>query len=66
MSGPDHYRCTQNCYDIVIYDNFAREFHGSTERVLAFEGPDNGINDALYFKLESGEWMLVGWEDMTD
>ena len=66
LPGPEHYRCAQNCYDIIIYDNFARKFRGDTERVLALEGSDNGINNALYFKLESGEWMLVKWEDMTD
>lgn len=66
LPGPEHFRCKTSCYDTVIYDNFDRQFRGKTERVLAFEGVDNGINNALYFKLENGEWMLVKWEDLSD
>jgi len=65
LSGDKHYTCKMSCYDIVLYDNFEREFKVNTERVLSFEGVENGINEAFYFKYEENHWMLVKWEDLS-
>lgn len=63
LEGPAYFRCSTNCYDLVTYDNFRRRPSASTERVVAFEGVDNGINMALYFRLINGKWMLVRYTD---
>lgn len=64
--GPDHYRCKQNCFDLVIYDNLKRNHKESGERVLALEGVENGINEVLYFKLIDSEWYLVKHESLSN
>ncbi len=63
LAGPEYFRCKTSCYDLVTYDNFQRRSKASTERVVAFEGVDNGINIALYFRLIDGKWMLVRFID---
>ena len=57
--GPDHYRCQTNCFDIMIYDSFQKTHRESNERVLSFEGVENGINTSLYFERRDGSWYLV-------
>jgi hypothetical protein len=64
--GPAYYQCAMNCFDIVIYDSFRKYHHPSNERVLSFEGVDNGINSSLYFKRINGQWYLVKDEQLDD
>jgi len=66
MEGPDQYRCKQNCFDLVIYDNFQQKHKKSGERVLVFKGVENGINEALYFKYIDSEWYLVKYESLSN
>lgn len=66
MPGPDVYRCENDCFDIVIYDSFARRHRDSGERVLSFEGAGNGINSALYFAWQDQRWQLVRFEQLDD
>jgi hypothetical protein len=66
VPGPDQYRCKTNCFDVVFYDNFERKFRESKERVVAFEGVGNGINAALYFRLENEKWKLIKYEDLSN
>jgi len=55
-----------NNYNVKVYDSFAKKLRDSGERVLSFEGVENGINMSLYFKLVAGKWYLVLWEDLSD
>ena len=64
--GPAYFQCEKNCYDIVIYDDFAKSQSDSGERVLAFEGISNGINSSMYFRLTNGKWYLVKIEDFNN
>jgi hypothetical protein len=64
VQGPQHYRCEMSCFDIIIYDNFEKKYDNYTERVLSFEGIENGINSSMYFIYENGKWMLVKWENV--
>ena len=66
LIGPEHYRCKQNCFDLVIYDNFDNRHKESGERTLAFEGVENGINEVLYFELIDSEWYLVKYESLSN
>ena len=66
LPGPEHFRCKKSCYDIVFYDNFDRKFRDSSERIIAFEGVNNGINSALFFRHKDGKWMLVKWDDQSN
>lgn len=66
LPGPDFYQCDSDCYDIVIYDNFAKQHTDSGERVLSFEGVNNGINSSLYFTLQDGGWQLVRHEQFDN
>lgn len=61
--GPDYYQCQTDCYDLIIYDNFEKTQRESSERVLSFEGVNNGINSSLYFKNFNGQWYLVKYEE---
>lgn len=60
--SPDHYRCEVDCFDLMIYDSFKKEHKETGERVLSFEGVENGINSSLYFKKIKGQWYLVRHE----
>lgn len=64
LPGPDYYQCSVDCYDLVIYDNFDKVHRTTGERVLAFEGVNNGIHSALYFKWMNGRWTLVKFEQL--
>ena len=66
LKGPDHYRCKRNCFDLVIYDSFRSKHKESGERVLSFEGVENGINEVLYFKLIESEWYLVKHDSLSN
>ena len=65
LPGPAYYKCETDCYDIVIYDSFEKKHKESNERVLAFEGVENGIYISLYFKYIEGVWYLVKYEDYS-
>lgn len=58
-----YYQCQTDCYDLIIYDNFEKTQRESSERVLSFEGVNNGINSSLYFKRFNGQWYLVKYEE---
>ena len=64
--GPAYFQCEQECYDIMIYDDFTKKQSDSGERVLAFEGVSNGINSSMYFRLTDGKWYLVKIEDFSN
>lgn len=64
--GPAFYHCQQNCYDIMVYDDFSKTQKSSGERVLAFEGVGNGINSSLYFRLIDGRWILIKAENFDN
>ncbi|PUA28421.1 MAG: hypothetical protein B0W54_18380 [Cellvibrio sp. 79] len=53
------FSCTENCYDVFIYDKFSGVDSESNERVLSYKGVDNGIYEALYFRKINGDWFLV-------
>ncbi len=55
-----------NNYNVQVYDNFKRLLRSSGERVVSFEGSENGIQFSLYFQLVEGKWYLVKWEDLSD
>jgi len=63
MPGPEHYRCEKDCFDFVIYDNHEQKFSETSERLLAYEGVENGINVRLYFILKKGKWFLIRIEN---
>jgi hypothetical protein len=46
-------------YAIQTYDNFQKSLRPSGERVISFEGIENGINLSLYFRLINHQWYLV-------
>jgi len=48
-----------------IYDNFERVLRQTGERVVSFEGIENGIDSSLYFKLIKGKWYLVRFVDRS-
>jgi hypothetical protein len=64
--GPDFYRCETNCFDLVIYDSFNKTHEESNERVLSFEGVNNGINSSLFFKKIDDQWYLVKQEQFDN
>lgn len=63
IKGPAFFDCRTSCYDLVTYDNFKRQDSNSKERVLAFEGVDNGIQRSFYFHQIDGKWILVRYVD---
>ena len=64
--GPRYYQCERNCFDLVIYDDFKKSHSESNERVLSFEGINNGINSSLYFRKINGRWYLVKHEQFDN
>jgi len=66
LSGLDYFKCKQNCYDIVIYDNFEQKHNNNNKRVLSFEGISNGINTSLYFQRFFDGWYLVKYENFSN
>ncbi len=52
-------------YHVQIYDNFAQTLRDSAERVIAFEGLENGIHVSLFFRLLTGKWFLIKIEDFS-
>ena len=55
-----------NQYNVRLYDSFSKKIRDTDERVVSFEGVENGISVGLYFKRISGKWFLVLWEDSSD
>ena len=66
MKGPDNFCCSENCFDLIIYDSFEKKHEDSGERVLSFEGVENGIYELLYFKLINNEWYLIKHESLSN
>jgi hypothetical protein len=56
----------KNDYNVQLYDLFSKTLRDTGERVVSFEGVENGIDVSLYFKLLAGKWYLVLWEDSSD
>jgi len=52
-------------YHVQIYDNFSQVLRNTGERVVAFEGLENGIHLSLFFRLQSSKWILVKIEDFS-
>jgi hypothetical protein len=52
-------------YAVQMYDNFERVLRPTGQRVVSFEGLENGINMSLYFKLTKGKWYLVKVVDLS-
>jgi len=46
-------------YIIQKYDNFECKLRNTNERVLAYEGIDNGIGNYYFFKKFDGTWYLT-------
>ncbi|MDN3650067.1 hypothetical protein QWZ13_14195 [Reinekea marina] len=66
LPGPNKFHCKTNCYDLIIYDNFQKTVENTGERVLSFEGVENGISLSLYFKLLDGKWVLQRYESISN
>ena len=60
---------TTDNWEIRLYDNFAlkksKRLTNTTERVVGFEGIDNGISVHLYFELRGSKWTLVKFQDLS-
>jgi len=48
-----------------FYDNFEAKLRETDERVVAWEGVENGINIKYYFKRITGRWYLIKKEDFS-
>ncbi|MGB5895897.1 MAG: DUF4348 domain-containing protein [Ignavibacteriaceae bacterium] len=55
----------EHSYRIQFYDNFEEKLRDSDERVLAFEGIENGISESYLFKLFRGKWFLVNIKKLS-
>jgi len=55
-----------NNYNVQLYDSFNKKLRDTDERVVSFEGVENGISVSLYFKRIAQKWFLVLWEDSSD
>lgn len=49
----------QNSFRTQVYDNFKMKMRNTGERVVHYEGIENGINYSMYFKLVGRKWYLV-------
>jgi hypothetical protein len=48
-----------------VYDNFEHKLRDTDERVFAWHGIGNGIQNFLYFKRINGDWYLIKEEDLS-
>jgi hypothetical protein len=52
-------------YHAQVYDNFSQTLRDTGERVVAFEGIENGIQITLFFRLINNRWFLVKMQDLS-
>ena len=50
-------------YVTQTYDNFNMNLRETSERVISFEGVENGISIQYYFRRLDGLWLLVKYVD---
>jgi hypothetical protein len=48
-----------------VYDSFEHKLRDSNERVYAWHGLGNGVEDYYYFKRINGKWYLIRNEDLS-
>jgi hypothetical protein len=48
-----------------IYDNFNHKLRDTDERVFAWHGIGNGIEEYFYFKRINGLWYMIREEDLS-
>ena len=53
-------------YVIQLYDNFQGTLEQTKERLLSYEGVENGISINYYFKLIDSKWFLVKYENFSN
>jgi len=56
----------KNDFNVQLYDSFQKSLRNTKERVISFEGVENGIQVNLFFKYSSFSWRLVKLEDFSD
>ena len=60
------FRYSANSFNVQVYDNFKKRLRSTPERVVSFEGTENGIDLSLYFQRIEGKWYLVKRADLSD
>jgi hypothetical protein len=56
----------KNNFNVQLYDSFQKSLRNTNERVISFEGVENGMQLNLYFKYSSSKWWLIKLEDFSD
>jgi hypothetical protein len=54
-----NYHFLDQMFHVQIYDNFKRTLRNTNERVVSFEGVENGIGLSLFFTNKHKKWFLL-------